>query len=89
MRLRREFGVSRTKPALAIVYEPSEKLLVVAETLSKFFSIPLMSKDEAYRSNSTVMRLTIDTANRIVIAFMVEPNHIEVGPRIVVSRVEW
>lgn len=88
MRLRREFGVSRTKPTLAIVSEPSEKLLVMAETLSKFFSIPLMSNDEAFRSNSTVMRLTADTADRIVIAFMVEPNHIEVGPRIVVSSVE-
>jgi hypothetical protein len=88
-RLRRELGVSRTKPALAIVSDPSEKLLVVAEALSKFFTIPLMSKDEAFRSDSAVMRLAINTANRIVIAFMVEPSHVEIGPRIVVSRVDW
>lgn len=90
VRLRREFSVSGVKPALSLaVSEPSEKVLMAADALSKFFGIPLSSSDEAIGSGSTVVYVSVDMPNKIVITFMVVPNHVEVGPRIVVSRMEW
>jgi len=63
--------------------------LRVAEAFSKFFSVPILSMDEAVKAGPTLMCLMRDKANRIAITFMVEPNHVEVGPRITVSSVEW
>jgi len=90
MRLRREFGVSGVKPALSLaVSEQSAKVLMAADALSRFFGIPLLSSNETIESGSTVMYVSVDMSNKIVITFMVVPNEVEVGPRIAVSRMEW
>jgi len=91
-RLRREFGVSKVKPARSIVVlapETSVEALRFAEACSKFFGVPTLSMDEAVKVAPTLMCVSRDKVNRIVITFMVEPNHVEVGPRITVSSVEW
>jgi len=91
-RLRREFGVSKVKPAGSIVLlasKTSAEALRLAEACSKFFGIPLLSMDEAVKAGPTLMCVSRDNVNRIVITFMAEPNHVEVGPRITVSSVEW
>lgn len=92
IRLRREFGVSRVKPARSLVLlasKASGEMLRVAEAVSKFFSVPIVSMDEAVKAEPTLLCLARDKADRIVITFMVAPNHVEVGPRITVSSVEW
>jgi len=89
IRLQREFGISKVKHALSLVSEPAGKLLSVAEAVSKFFNIPVLSMDEAIKTGPTLMCISPDKLNRIVITFFVEPNHVEVGPRIIVSSLEW
>jgi len=92
IRLRREFSVSKVKPARSLVLlasKNSEEVSRTAEAFSKFFSVPILSMEEAFKAGSTLLRLARDKANRIVITFMVEPNHVEVGPRITVSSVKW
>ena len=90
IRLRREFSVvSKVKPALSLMAELSGRVLRVSEAVSKFFGIPIQPMDETTKSDSALMRIMLDEHNRIVITFVVEPNHIEVGPRIIVSGVEW
>ena len=90
IRLRREFSVvSKVKPALSLMAELSGRVLRVSKAVSKFFGIPIQPMDETTKSDSALMRIMLDEHNRIVITFVVEPNHIEVGPRIIVSGVEW
>jgi len=92
IRLHREFGVSKVKPALSLVLsEPnaSEAVLRVADALSRFFGIPLRSVREAVRASPTLMCVSRDKFHRIAITFMVEPEHVEIGPRVSVSSVEW
>lgn len=92
MRLRREFGVSKVKPARSIVLlspENSSQVSRLADTFSKFFGMPILPMNEAVKTGPTRMGIRRDEGNRIVITFVVEPNHVEVGPRIIVSSVEW
>jgi len=90
--LQREFGVSKAKPALSIVLPASNnssEVLRITNALSSFFRIHTLPIDEAVKTGSTLMNVSRDKANRIAITFMVEPKHIEVGPRIVISSVKW
>jgi len=92
IRLQREFGVPKVKPAHSMVLLESEnsgEMLRLMETFSSFFSVPILSMDEAAKAGPTLMCFSRDKARGIVITFMVEPGHVEVGPRISVSRVEW
>ena len=92
LRLQREFGVSKIKPARSMVileYNNTEEALRVAEAFSKFFNVPILSMDEALEIGPTLMCVSVGTGHRIVMTFMVEPNHVEVGPQIAVSNVEW
>ena len=61
---------------------------MVAEAFSNFFTIPILSTDAAAKTNATLMRVGFAKGNRIETTFMVEPKHVEVGPRIVVSNME-
>lgn len=45
--------------------------------------------DEMVKTSQTVVCVSRDEVNRITITFMAEPKHVEVGPRIIVSSVEW
>jgi len=92
IKLQRELGVSKAKLASSLVLsasDTSEEMLKVAETFSEFFRIPMLSIDEAVRNSPTLMLFSRGKTKRIVITFMVEPKHVEVGPRIAVSNVEW
>lgn len=89
VRLQREFGVSKIKPALSLMSEPLGKVLRVAEAISKFLGISILLMDEAAKVGSTLMSILLDKGGRIAITFMVEPNDVEVGPRIIVSSLEW
>lgn len=91
IRLTREFGVVKVKPALSLVLSGSEtsgKMLRLADALSKFFNVPIMSVDEAVKTGATSIVMLLDKSSRIVMTFMVELE-VEVGPRVIVSGVEW
>jgi len=91
IKLQREFAVSKVKPARSIVSlapNNSEKVSSLAEIFSKLFGLPVLSMGEAVKAGSTLMAISHEMGNKVAITFMVEHKH-EVGPRIVVSTVEW
>jgi len=91
IRLQREFGIWKVKPALSLVLLASGNsggVFRLADAFSKFFGIPIMPMDEAVKTSPTLMCFSRDRTNRIAITFMVEPGHVEVGPRIIVAGVE-
>lgn len=47
-----------------------------------------MSEDEAVKTGATSIVMLLDKSSRIVMTFMVELE-VEVGPRVIVSGVEW
>ncbi len=92
IRLQREFGISRIKPALSLVVlhpTASKEVGRFADALSIFLNIPILSMKAASKTNATVMRIWLGKGNRIETTFMVEPHHVEIGPRSAVSRIEW
>ncbi|MDH5634772.1 MAG: hypothetical protein OEY30_02985, partial [Candidatus Bathyarchaeota archaeon] len=92
LRLQREFGVTKIKPARSMVILESNtkgEVLRVAEAFSKFFNAPILLLDEAFQVGPTQMRVSLGKGHTIVMTFMVEPNRVEVGPQIVVSSAEW
>jgi len=91
-KLRREFSVSNVKSASLIsVQEPTRpgELARLAESLSGFLGLPISSREHEPKSALTIMSISCDELGRIVVSFMGEPRHIEAGPRITVSRLEW
>jgi len=91
-RLQREFEVSNMRPASLIsVQEPtrSGELARLAESLSSFFGLLISSREQEPKSALTIMSISRSGLGRIVVSFMAEPKHVEVGPRITVSRLEW
>jgi len=93
MQLQREFSVStRIKPAGSLILlkaDASGEVERVAGALSNFFGLPILSMDEAVKAGLTIMSMGRDGAGRIMITFMVKPQHVEVGPRVIASKVEW
>jgi len=92
IKLQRELGVSKVKPTHSFVLSASQnqtEVLRLADAFSKFFNIPFLSLEEAVKEGPTLMHVVSDRANRISIIFMVEPKHVEVGPRVTVSNLEW
>jgi rRNA maturation protein Rpf1 len=91
IRLQREFCVSKIKPAFSLVLSCAralKELLMVADVFSNFFTIPILSMDAAAKTNTPVMRVGLAKDNKIEMTFMVEHQHVEVGPRIIVSNME-
>jgi len=89
--LTRELGASRGKPAVSLVTSPSEtskEISRLAGALSKFFNIPILLTSKPFEVGSTVMTVSCDKTDRIVATFVSESSG-EVGPRIVVSSMEW
>lgn len=91
IKLIRELGAPKVKPAVSLVILPSEtsqEILKLAGALSKFFDIPVLLMGNPFEAGSTVMSLSREKAGRIMITFLSESKR-EVGPRISVSDTEW
>lgn len=90
IKLQRDFGSLRARPAVCIVLASPDQgePLKVADALSSFFNIPIKSTQRASEQPATYIHLSKDKAGKLVITFMSEPDQ-EVGPRIVVSGLEW
>lgn len=92
IKLQRDFGVSRVKPAFSISFEVSDKsddVPRLVHALSDFFGISMLREKEAAEAGFTALSVSHDKSVRIVMTFMAEPHQLEVGPRILISRVEW
>ena len=89
--LNRELGSSGVKPAVSLIIQPtmtSKEIPKLAGALSKFFDIPILLMGKPSESVSTNMIVSCDETDHIVITFRSESES-EIGPRIVVSSVEW
>lgn len=92
IRLRREFreGTRRARSS-AITLEPqdSAELTRIAEQMSTFFGLPMLSLDEASGNHRASMHFTFDSSRRIQITFMLLSRMVEIGPRVTLSKLVW
>jgi len=90
--LQRELGVSKVKPTISITTSTSDRsseLVKLANALSDFLGLPIIEENTAHMVGGTVMHISPDSKGKIEATFMALPEHVEIGPRIVVSRLEW
>jgi len=91
-RLQKEFSVSNVKPAVLISAQASsrsDELARLAASLSGFLGLPISREEQEHKSALTTMSILRGESGKILVTFIAEPSHIEVGPRITVSRLEW
>lgn len=92
VKLQREFGASRGEPATSIsiaAHGKPDELVRLAHVLSSFFSLPISAVEETHKASRTIISISYDKSTKIAVTFVTEPGHIEVGPRIIVSMLEW
>lgn len=92
IKLQREFEAIRVMPAGSIVVDAlgaRQEFLRLSDALSSFFNMTIKSIGEASEESETLLYLLQDNVGRVVITFISEPNHVEIGPRIVASSLEW
>ena len=89
IRLQREFAFARLKPVHSmVIIRPATNLMEIADSLSKFFNLPVSLEKEALSKYPVAMRISHDATRRVQITFMLLPQKVEVGPRITMRRVE-
>jgi len=90
IRLQREFAPTKSKPFHSLVITHSVgNSLEIADSLSKFFNVPVISESEASPKYQVAMHISNDATRRIQITFMLLPQKVEIGPRITLRRVMW
>jgi len=92
IKLQRDLGAVRVKPASSIIAAKHNKFdesIRLGSALSGFFGISIIETKEMVKTGSTILSISPDKSGRIVMTFMKEPNHREVGPHILISKVEW
>jgi rRNA maturation protein Rpf1 len=93
VKLQREFGEKRLKPtkklALSNLSQNSEAN-AVAQSLSKFLDIPILSLEEAVsKAYEAVMQISQDSSKQLQITFIKLPMMKETGPRITINHLTW
>lgn len=92
IRLQREFvNVARAKPAVSVstAQPESGEVRRLAEAFSSFLSIPILSIKDASDAGQCSIRVMSSRDGRVAVTFMAEPEHVEVGPSIRISALEW
>ena len=92
IKLQRDFGASGVKPASSIniaVHKEFDDLVRLGNALSDFLGISILETKEMMKSGSTILGISPDKSGKIAMTFVTEPNHFEVGPHILISRVDW
>lgn len=90
IRLQREFAPVKLKPAHSLAITQSVKnSKEIADSLSEFFSVPVLLEKEALPQYQVAMYISHDATKRVQITFMLLPRKVEIGPRITMRRVEW
>lgn len=93
VKLQREFGEKRLKPtkklALSNISQNSEAN-AVAQSLSKFLDIPILSLEEATsKVYEAAMQISQDASKQLQITFIRLPMMRETGPRITIKHLTW
>ena len=92
IRLQREFE-KETKPVRSLdvttALGNSPEVMKIAEHLSNFLNVPMLSMNEAVSKYRASMRVSHNGSGRIQITFMLFPQMVEIGHRITISRVVW
>ena len=92
IRLRREINEAtrgNRSSAVTLQSEHSPELQKVAECLSEFFGLPVLSLDEAAQKHSVSMHFLLDSNRRLQITFMQLQRMVEIGPRVTLSKLVW
>ena len=92
IRLGREFEeTTRRARSSAITLEPedSTELERVAERMSQYFGLPVLSADEASRKHRASMHFCFDSSRHIQFTFMRLQRMVEIGPRVTLSKLVW
>jgi len=90
IRLQREFAPIRLKPFNSLVImKPVNNLMEIADSLSKFFKVPVLSENEALAKYPVAMHVSLDSTRRVQITFMLLSQKVEIGPRITLRRAAW
>lgn len=96
IKLRRDFGENmpreRRVKSIAITVSPKPLLDTkkFENALSEFFSIPILSLEEAVdKKYDAAMQISTDPSNHIIITFRLIPELVEVGPQIRISHLIW
>ena len=92
IRLRRELNEGRRGVrSSAITLEPQDsvELTRIAERLSQFFDLPLLSSDEASNRHRASMHFSFVSSRRIQVTFMLLGRMVEIGPRVILSKLVW
>jgi rRNA maturation protein Rpf1 len=90
--LRREFGEGKRcarSSAITLQPEDSADLKIIAELLSKYFCLPILSLDGACKNHHVSMHLSFDSSGKIRISFLDLSRIVEIGPRITLSKLIW
>jgi rRNA maturation protein Rpf1 len=92
IRLQREFE-ARTKyvRSLVVTTEPENlsETVRIAERLSDFFNLPRLLIDEVATKYQASMHVSLNASRRNQITFMLFPQMVEIGPRIILSKSVW
>ena len=93
VRLQREFKLRKIEPtrSLVIAVPPEETAenIKIAESLSNFLEVPMMSMDKVSSKNQIVMQVRSHPEGYSQITFLRFPQRVEVGPRITIRSVIW
>jgi len=90
IKLQREFAPTKLKPVHSLVISQSnDNSMKIADSLSKFFKVSVLTDEEALSKCEVVMQVSGDANKRVQITFIQFPQKMEIGPRITIKRVEW
>lgn len=88
---RRDFGQKGRSIASVITVNTNDwsKIKQTANSFSEFFSLPIMSVDEAAKKRLASMHFMLDSSGKTRISFMLVGRMVEIGPQVTVSKLVW
>jgi U3 small nucleolar ribonucleoprotein protein IMP4 len=92
VKFRREFkeGTRRIKSSVITVEpEDSYELQRIADHLSQFLGLPVLSADDVSGKTGVSLRLSFGISRRPQISFLQLQRMVEIGPRVTLSKLVW
>jgi rRNA maturation protein Rpf1 len=91
IKIQREFGeeTKTIRSLAATVLSESMHVVRIANFLSDFLDVPVLSENENAPNFEASMNVSLDASRKTQITFALLPLAVEVGPRISMSHIEW
>jgi len=92
LHLRRELNEGRRGAQSSVITlqpEDSVDLKRIAGHLSKYFGLPVLPLYKASQNHRASMHFSFDSSMHVQITFMLLAQMIEIGPRVVISKLIW